>query len=102
VSAAALEAAVAATREALERGDALGAARAVQDGLRACAALAAGGEALDLRARARLAGAVAACLERASKGHARLAGDLSSAARSRRATDAYGAAAGGPGRIGPS
>jgi hypothetical protein len=101
VTAAALAGAVSAARAALDRRDGPAAALAVEEGLRACSALAARGERLDPAAAAGLAGAVRACLELASAERDRLAGELRTAARSRRAASAYGAG-GEPGRNGPS
>jgi hypothetical protein len=82
--------ALAAAEAALRRADADGAAAAVARGAAACAAMAADGEHLAPAQLQALAAAHARCLALASEERDRLAGAVSRAARSRRASDAYG------------
>lgn len=75
---------------ALDRGDGPAAAEAVQQAVRACAELGAGGMAVDRTLLTRLADRQRQLLERAVHARDALAEQLRAAGQSRRATTAYG------------
>jgi len=85
-----LEAALAATADALERGDHAAAAEAARLAAASCADLRATGERLPQASLARASALQDRCTATAVQRRAGLVRELDAAARSRRATDAYG------------